>query len=56
MAIYVNTNVSSLTGRNSLTNVQNSLTTTYQRLSTNGRDLRHAAEDPYLSCSGCHRY
>ena len=31
MAIYVNTNVSSLTGRNSLNNVQNSLTTTYQR-------------------------
>ena len=37
MAIYVNTNVSSLTGRNSLNNVQNSLTTTYQRLSTGMR-------------------
>ena len=102
MAIYVNTNVSSLTGRNSLNNVQNSLTTTYQRLSTGmrinsakddaaglqiadrlttqinglnqgnrnasdgialaqtaegaGRDLYHAAEDPYLSCAICHWY
>ena len=37
MAIYVNTNVSSLTGRNSLNNVQNQLTTTYQRLSTGMR-------------------
>ena len=34
MAIYVNTNVSSLHGRRSLNNVQNSLTTTYQRLSS----------------------
>ena len=44
MAIYVNTNVSSLTGRNSLTNVQNSLTTTYQRLST-GMRINSAKDD-----------
>ena len=44
MAIYVNTNVSSLTGRNSLNNVQNSLTTTYQRLST-GMRINSAKDD-----------
>ncbi len=44
MAIYVNTNVSSLTGRNSLTNVQNNLTTTYQRLST-GMRINSAKDD-----------
>ena len=44
MAIYVNTNVSSLTGRNSLTNVQNQLTTTYQRLST-GMRINSAKDD-----------
>ena len=32
MAVYVNTNVSSLNGRRYLNNVQNQLTTTYQRL------------------------
>ena len=44
MAIYVNTNVSSLTGRNALNNVQNSLTTTYQRLST-GMRINSAKDD-----------
>ena len=44
MAIYVNTNVSSLTGRNSLNNVQNNLTTTYQRLST-GMRINSAKDD-----------
>ena len=44
MAIYVNTNVSSLTGRNSLNNVQNQLTTTYQRLST-GMRINSAKDD-----------
>ena len=44
MAIYVNTNVSSLTGRNSLNNVQNSLTTTYKRLST-GMRINSAKDD-----------
>ena len=34
MAVYVNTNVSSLNGRRYLNNVQNQLTTTYQRLSS----------------------
>ena len=33
MAVYVNTNVSSLNGQRYLTNVQNSLNTTYTRLS-----------------------
>ena len=44
MAIYVNTNVSSLTGRNALNNVQNNLTTTYQRLST-GMRINSAKDD-----------
>ena len=34
MAVYVNTNISSLNGRPYLNNVQNQLTTTYQRLSS----------------------
>ena len=33
MAVYVNTNVSSLNGQRYLNNVQTSLNTTYQRLS-----------------------
>ena len=37
MAVYVNTNISSLNGRRYLNNVQNSLTTTYQRLSSGMR-------------------
>lgn len=37
MAIFVNTNVSSLNGRRYLDNVQNQLTTTYQRLSSGMR-------------------
>ena len=37
MAVYVNTNVSSLNGRRYLNNVQNQLTTTYQRLSSGMR-------------------
>lgn len=44
MAIYVNTNVSSLHGRRSLNNVQNSLTTTYQRLSS-GLRINSAKDD-----------
>ena len=38
MAVYVNTNYSALQGQRYLGNVQNSLTTTYQRLSS-GLDL-----------------
>ncbi|MDO4676057.1 MAG: hypothetical protein Q4A68_05695 [Anaerobiospirillum succiniciproducens] len=34
MAVYVNTNYSALQGQRYLGNVQNSLTTTYQRLSS----------------------
>ena len=34
MAVYVNTNYSALQGQRNLSNVQNQLTTTYQRLST----------------------
>ena len=34
MAVYVNTNVSSLNGQRYLNNVQNSLNTTYTRLSS----------------------
>ena len=37
MAVYVNTNVSSLNGRRYLNNVQNQLSTTYQRLSSGMR-------------------
>ena len=44
MAIYVNTNVSSLHGRRSLNNVQNSLSTTYQRLSS-GLRINSAKDD-----------
>ena len=44
MAIYVNTNVSSLQGRNQLNNVQNSLNTTYQRLSS-GLRINSAKDD-----------
>ena len=44
MAIYVNTNVSSLHGRRSLNNVQNSLSTTYQRLSS-GMRINSAKDD-----------
>ena len=37
MAVYVNTNYSALQGQRYLSNVQNSLTTTYQRLSSGMR-------------------
>ena len=44
MGIYVNTNVSSLNGRRYLNNVQNQLTTTYQRLSS-GLRINSAKDD-----------
>ena len=44
MAVYVNTNVSSLNGRRYLSNVQNQLTTTYQRLSS-GMRINSAKDD-----------
>ena len=44
MAVYVNTNVSSLQGRRHLNNVQNSLTVTYQRLSS-GMRINSAKDD-----------
>ena len=44
MAVYVNTNISSLNGRRYLNNVQNSLTTTYQRLSS-GLRINSAKDD-----------
>ena len=44
MAVYVNTNVSSLNGRRSLDNVQNQLTTTYKRLSS-GMRINSAKDD-----------
>ena len=44
MAIYVNTNVSSLHGRRQLNNVQNQLNTTYQRLSS-GMRINSAKDD-----------
>ena len=44
MAVYVNTNVSSLNGRRYLHNVQNQLTTTYQRLSS-GMRINSAKDD-----------
>ena len=44
MAVYVNTNVSSLHGRRSLHNVQNSLSVTYQRLSS-GLRINSAKDD-----------
>ena len=44
MAVYVNTNVSSLNGRRYLNNVQNQLTTTYQRLSS-GMRINSAKDD-----------
>ena len=44
MAIYVNTNVSSLQGRRYLHNVQNSLNTTYSRLSS-GMRINSAKDD-----------
>ena len=44
MAVYVNTNISSLNGRRYLNNVQNSLTTTYQRLSS-GMRINSAKDD-----------
>lgn len=44
MAIYVNTNVSSLQGRRYLNNVQNSLTSTYARLSS-GMRINSAKDD-----------
>ena len=44
MAIYVNTNVSSLQGRRYLSNVQNSLSTTYSRLSS-GLRINSAKDD-----------
>ncbi len=44
MAVYVNTNYSSLQGRRYLTNVNNQLTTTYQRLSS-GMRINSAKDD-----------
>ena len=44
MAVFVNTNVSSLNGRRYLNNVQNQLTTTYQRLSS-GLRINSAKDD-----------
>ena len=44
MAVYVNTNVSSLNGRRYLNNVQNQLNTTYQRLSS-GLRINSAKDD-----------
>ena len=44
MAVYVNTNVSSLNGQRYLNNVQNSLNTTYQRLSS-GMRINSAKDD-----------
>ena len=44
MAVYVNTNISSLNSRRYLNNVQNSLTTTYQRLSS-GMRINSAKDD-----------
>ena len=44
MAIYVNTNISSLNGRRHLNNVQNQLNTTYQRLSS-GMRINSAKDD-----------
>ncbi len=44
MAIYVKTNVSSLNGRNKLSNVTNELNTTYQRLSS-GLRINSAKDD-----------
>ena len=44
MGVYVNTNVSSLNGRRYLNNVQNQLTTTYQRLSS-GLRINSAKDD-----------
>ena len=53
MAVYVNTNVSSLNGRRYLNNVQNQLTTTYQRLSS-GMRINSAKDDAaglQISCT-----
>ena len=44
MAVYVNTNVSSLNGQRHLNNVQNQLNTTYQRLSS-GMRINSAKDD-----------
>ena len=44
MAVYVNTNVSSLSGQRYLNNATNSLTTTYQRLSS-GLRINSAKDD-----------
>ena len=44
MAVYVNTNVSSLNGQRYLNNVQNSLNTTYTRLSS-GLRINSAKDD-----------
>lgn len=44
MAVYVNTNVSSLNGQRYLNNVGNQLTTTYQRLSS-GLRINSAKDD-----------
>ena len=44
MAVYVNTNVSSLNGQRYLNNVQSSLNTTYQRLSS-GYRINSAKDD-----------
>ena len=44
MALFVNTNVSSINGQRNLTNATNSLNTTYQRLSS-GLRINSAKDD-----------
>ena len=44
MAVYVNTNFSALQGQRHLNNVNNQLTTTYQRLSS-GMRINSAKDD-----------
>ena len=44
MALFVNTNVSSINGQRNLTNATNNLNTTYQRLSS-GLRINSAKDD-----------
>ncbi len=44
MALFVNTNISSINGQRNLTNATNSLNTTYQRLSS-GMRINSAKDD-----------
>ena len=41
MALFVNTNVSSINGQRNLTNATNNLNTTYQRLWRNYKNVSH---------------